>query len=341
MYLVIVAYLFNKVNRPGIELSCIMLFRSLVFTNFVAVEIGARTRVRPSVIQATHWNATLNLPPGEYSKQWEDVQLFRRRQVERVCLHRGVSRRPVRPTFQMLVDVRHKVMFCYVPKAACTSWKAVLCQLIKEGVRRTTEELLLERKKDNWPGEDIHYFLQSCGLKHMDKLTETEIAEVMTNYTKFMAVRHPIERLISLYRQKLYTTPENPHSDCHLCKSLGTRLLKKYRANPSEESLVTGRGVTQEEFFRHLIKNNELNEHWTEYSLLCHPCEINYDYILKTETMDVDAAQVIRRVYNSTLPFLESNPTNVSHVTKTRVSEEVNRDLLKRYDIDMDLFGYE
>ena len=330
-------------NQEPVYICFISLFQlfSLVCFNFVVVEIGARNRLRPSIIQASHWNAMLQLPTGEYSKQWEDVQVFRRRQVERVCLHRGVNRRPVRPTFQMLVDVRHKVMFCYVPKAACTSWKAVLCQLIKEGVSKTTEELLMERKKNNWPGETIHYILNSCGLKPMDKLTETEIADVMKNYTKFIAVRHPIDRLSSLYRQKLYTTPENPNSECHLCKSLGTRLLKKYRSNPSNESLTTGRGVTQEEFFRHLVENNEWNEHWTEYNSLCRPCEINYDYILKTETMDIDAAKVIKNVYNSTLPFLESNPSNVSHVTKMAIAEQINGDLLKRYGIDMDLFGYE
>ena len=283
----------------------------------------------------------LNLPVAEYKDQWDNVQTFRRNQVDRVCLHRGMTEEPFKPTFQMLVDTRHKVMFCYVPKVACTSWKAVLCQLMKEGVSKTTQQLMAERNVAGWPGERIHYVLQTCGLTSLDKLSDTEVKDVLENYTKIAAVRHPIERINSLYKQKLYTDPENHNSECHLCKSLGTKLIKRYRSNASVESLETGRGVTRPEFFKFLVEGREYNEHWTEYNRLCHPCHVHYDYILKLETMDMDAPQVITRAFNSTLPFVESNASNASHIKKDTLSPELKSQLLKRYGIDMDLFGYE
>ena len=48
---------------------------------------------------------------------------------------------------------------------------------------------------------------------------------------------------------------------------------------------------------RMLSKGAEyLNRHWAQYSTLCHPCHIDYDYIVKFETMIEDAAYVLSKL---------------------------------------------
>ena len=38
------------------------------------------------------------------------------------------------------------------------------------------------------------------------------------------------------------------------------------------------------------------NRHWVQYSTLCHPCHIDFDYIVKFETMKEDAAYVLSKL---------------------------------------------
>ena len=52
-----------------------------------------------------------------------------------------------------------------------------------------------------------------------------------------------------------------------------------------------------------MVKNNLLpkgsmyfDEHWAQFSTLCHPCHIDYDYIVKFETMREDAAYVLSKL---------------------------------------------
>ena len=39
------------------------------------------------------------------------------------------------------------------------------------------------------------------------------------------------------------------------------------------------------------------NEHWAQYSKLCHFCEINYDFIGKFESLSDDISYILRQLY--------------------------------------------
>ena len=97
-------------------------------------------------------------------------------------------------TYHLLVEDRHQVLFCYVPKVACTSWKAILLQL------RTGTQLPEGRVFGR-----VHSkaFMDSHGLRRLSSYTEQEIRERLDTYSKIPIVRHPFERLLSAYHDKI------------------------------------------------------------------------------------------------------------------------------------------
>ena len=274
------------------------------------------------------------------SDEWEVVQQKRRQQIKEGCdkIYPDPDKKtPLKPTFQMLVDTRHKVMFCYIPKVACTSWKGVLCQMMKEGVTSTTEQLLSERKP-GWPYERIHFHLQECGLKSLNKLTKDEQATVFANYTKIIAVRDPIQRILSLYKNKFYSTPGEKKS-CQFCSAYGKGIIQRYRYT-SQNATQDHLRITIDEFIRFVLKPYVINEHWQSYQDLCHPCHIEYDYICKMETLHSDAPRVLTTVFNSTLPFPFSNPSKNATFKDNFITPEEEQNLIKRFKNDINIFGY-
>ncbi|XP_026678380.1 carbohydrate sulfotransferase 11 [Diaphorina citri] len=184
----------------------------------------------------------------------------------------------------ILVDKKHKLLYCYVPKVACTNWKRIF--LILVGQINTTDpssipadvahKLTMNYKLSNFSKDEIHHFLES--------------------YTKFLFVRHPFERLVSAFHNKL----EQSYSSSKYFQSrFGKHIIKTIRTRPTNHSLNHGDDVTFNEFATFLTKNGrgeEMNEHWRPVHHLCQPCKINYDFIGKHETLYEDANLLLREI---------------------------------------------
>ena len=277
--------------------------------------------------------------PGD--AKWEAEQAQRRHRVQSVCSGdiTPPSKRVITPN--MVVDHKHRVLYCHVPKAACSNWKNMICQLMNKG-NKTNEQLLNDRLLESWPKGTIHHRLGEFGMEKMRSLNKTQRAIVMASYTKIIAVRHPFERIKSVYTNKLYVDPLRPAMECQTCKEWGRAIYKRnkdYRENHTQSDIESGRGVTFPQFFDFAVHTHE--PHWTEQERLCLPCTIKYDYIMKVETMTEDAKQVIRRVFNSTLPFVAANPAKYKGAAgNATISTTLKRQFIARYKRDADIFGY-
>lgn len=76
-------------------------------------------------------------------------------------------------------------------------------------------------------------------------------------------------------------------------------LFQKYRYRPKRSSLRYGNDVKFYEFVDFVTGNNEKgtqNEHWRPITDLCHPCEINYTFISKYETLSEDALEILEHL---------------------------------------------
>jgi len=113
-------------------------------------------------------------------------------------------------------------------------------------------------------------------FRRLDNYTSEEIRYRLDHFMKFMFVRHPLERLLSAYRNKFN---QNYSSSEYFRSRYGRQIIKQYRTNATEESLAKGHDVTFGEFVQYIIDPRTLsrasfNEHWRPMHDLCLPCSI-------------------------------------------------------------------
>ncbi|XP_013391259.1 carbohydrate sulfotransferase 9 [Lingula anatina] len=226
------------------------------------------------------------------------------------------------------VDDIHKIVYCEVPKVGCSNWKRVYLVLthnMKQDEAERTNQVFIHYKYAN-------------NLVRLVKYTSKGIEYRLQNYLKFMFVRHPLERIVSGYRDKL----EDP--DDIYQKTLGKYLLRKYR-NITTEDNNAGTTPTFSELVRYIISAKKLDVHFREYDQLCHPCDIPYDVIGKYETIDTDAANIIKLIGASQeVSFPKSNGAGQTQkfVNKylMRLNNTERSQLWNRYRFDGRLFNY-
>ncbi|XP_022084698.1 carbohydrate sulfotransferase 13-like isoform X2 [Acanthaster planci] len=239
----------------------------------------------------------------------------------------------------IFVDDEHRVVYCAVPKIACTSWKKVFLVLNKSF--QSTSEI-------------SQYFANRDGQKMLTRLKDlppSEMSRVLKSYDKFLFARHPFSRVLSAFRNKL--APDSTFERAGVWqRTVGNRILGIYREN--HQSSSDGYDLTFEEFIRYLTdpavpSQTSSNKHWSKIFDQCLPCDIDYDIIGKFETLREDSEYILRLIHaeHVTFPGSESSsPTGSSNQTKLEsyyknVPLVDLQNLYKRFRVDFDLFGYD
>ncbi|MED6282060.1 Carbohydrate sulfotransferase 11 [Characodon lateralis] len=183
-------------------------------------------------------------------------------------------------------------------------------------------------------------------LKTLNQYSIAEINHRLKNYFKFLFVREPFERLVSAYRNK-FTLKYN--SSFH--KRFGTRIIRRYRKNATQDALINGADVKFKEFIDYLVdpatqRDGPLNEHWQTVYQLCHPCHIHYDMVGKYETLEEDANYILRLVgVGDSLHFpsyAKSTRTTDAMTAQffSNISTPQQVQLYKLYKMDFLMFNY-
>ncbi|XP_076870254.1 carbohydrate sulfotransferase 11-like [Brachyhypopomus gauderio] len=219
--------------------------------------------------------------------QFSPLQLMhqaRRELLEQVCHSHTHKRRILIPEDlkHLVVDDRHGLLYCYVPKVACTNWKRVL--MVLTGTSEQRDPLLIPASEAHVPGN----------LRSLSEYSTSEINQRLRTYLKFLFVREPFERLVSAYRNK-FTRSYN--TAFH--KRYGTLIVRRHRPRARPEALRHGDDVSFAEFVRYLadprtLREEPFNEHWERVHSLCHPCLIHYDVVGKYETLEEDSRYVLQ-----------------------------------------------
>ena len=82
----------------------------------------------------------------------------------------------------LIVNDKYKVIYCYIPKVACSQWKRVFLDLENRAKVRD------EHSKSNF--------------KFLKKYSDEGVKMRLQSYYKFLFVREPFERLLSAYENK-------------------------------------------------------------------------------------------------------------------------------------------
>ena len=138
----------------------------------------------------------------------------------------------------ILVDEKHKLLYCYVPKVACTNWKRVFLILLGNSNYGNASSI---------PAELVH---KKTTFPKLSDYSAERAKYFVANFTKYLFVRHPFERLLSAFRNKL----ERPlHASKYFQLRIGRNIIKHYRINATKHSQTYGDDVNFEEFAMYLV----------------------------------------------------------------------------------------
>ena len=241
----------------------------------------------------------------------------------------------------MLVDEKHKTMYCEVPKAACTSWKVFLANI-------TGKVQDKDQKRLHQLVHDTEYH-PKIGFRYLNTYSAKERKHILRTYFKFLVVRNPYTRFLSAYENKF--KGENVQAAWYH-QHMGKDIIKKYRKGVDMKK-IKGDEVTFEELARVIGNPHEhmaqrYDGHFWKQHASCYPCIIDYDYIGKVETMEEDSAEIISRIVPSMdlhLPFLNKNKNSAHerkyvHDAYSQLPDDVITALSAIYAEDAETFGY-
>ena len=246
--------------------------------------------------------------------------------------------------FSLLVDHQHKVAFCGITKSGSSSGIAMMMNYGPNG----------HMAPEKYPKGAVH----SPEMKSQMGLVQEIYTDKLKNYTKFMIVRNPFDRLVSSYLDKMQTVDTTGRF-----KSLRLEIsaiygdLKWSDLDGSLEELPDV-NVSFTNFMKMLldpvVRPRMNDEHWATSALLCDPCRVHYDYIMRTESLHYDAGEFIKNVYhkdNLQVPKVNVN-RDIEISAPGRVYKKVLKQyydsvkeidlyqLMKKYKTDFELYGY-
>ncbi|KAL7286136.1 hypothetical protein TKK_0019579 [Trichogramma kaykai] len=282
------------------------------------------------------------------SQEDRETEFYRYRETERRmnerrkflaerCSEEGLDRpgndslhRP--NAWEFLVNREHHLIWCNVFKAASTSWMYNFNLLAGYSPQflKASKAVPVSLARQKYP-----------------RPTADELARYLNDSVSFLIVRHPFERLLSAYRDKLeHSLPHTFHS------KLGSHIVSHYRLKSTKSGGKHGpRYPLFEEFVRWLLcewkAGNELDMHWTPIVNFCTPCQVRFNVIVKFETLHEDQIYLIKHAHVGHIIKPEwKNPTRgvqTKDVMKQYFSQLSKAQIKQLYDMfryDFVLFDY-
>ncbi|XP_030846602.1 carbohydrate sulfotransferase 11 isoform X3 [Strongylocentrotus purpuratus] len=275
---------------------------------------------------------------GAFIHSQEAIQKRRRDRISEVCERYPMTSQDDvinKPPFNIIVDHDHKLLFCFIPKVACTSWKRIF--LVLKGVISRTD--------------DINQFAinhrEQRNLNFFSRQSRRMRERILRSYTKIMFARHPMSRVLSAYKNKL--APDTTFNRARRWqKTIGEGIFEHFHPDSTNNDY----SLTFADFVKFLGEEGNLrgkdDKHWMEMYKMCSPCGINYDIIGKFETMSTDAEFVLESLsLSNAVEFPSStgsSPTNSSDYVIPYYAQLPDDDVMKlyeRYRLDFELFGYD
>ncbi|XP_030830282.1 carbohydrate sulfotransferase 11 [Strongylocentrotus purpuratus] len=276
---------------------------------------------------------------SEKEEVQKDDQTSRKATIKRICrkYERLTSDEISDDTLKRLfVNEKHRIVYCSIPKASCTNWK----------------RLMMVATNDSIDLESVTKFNAHHNgvLQTLYDYPEYERNTILKSYKKFTFVRNPFIRLLSAYKDKFESLRKyrsNPGGKYF--RRYAADIMTKYRLNATLRELESGENVTWSEFILYVthLAVDEFNEHWKPMYQLCDPCQVEYDFVGRVETINEDANYLLKEVMKlktSKFPTFSDFATNSSEYTYAAYGDVTLQQLRLLWDIykwDFWLFGFD
>ncbi|KAM7009399.1 carbohydrate sulfotransferase 12-like isoform 3-T3 [Tautogolabrus adspersus] len=222
---------------------------------------------------------------------------------------RAFEQIPNRELDHLIVDDTHQIIYCYVPKVACTNWKRVMVVLSQSVIS------------------------PSSGKPYTDP--EAVPPDLVHNSSLHLTFAKPNEDFYRQFGSVMLRRYGN------LSGSLPETAAEAFAAGikPTFQQFITYLLDPETE------KEGIFNEHWRQVYRLCHPCQVKYDFIGRLETLETDAEHLLKLLEVDHLLHFPSGARNRTAASWERdwfkqFPTLVKRELYKLYEPDFELFGY-
>ena len=175
----------------------------------------------------------------------------------------------------------------------------------------------------------------------------------MSNYTKFLVVRHPFTRLVSSYQDKIKNPKANKHIQDNILQNLSPNQQNKHAPYPYFQDFIE---KVLDKDWKHYKDRN-----WQTFDSICQPCHVKYDYVLKLESIESELLPILTKLSSRTKPMhhliamiapkkksrtpkiikdsrLRGRSVVAEYFNVTREQRIALKDMFK---VDLDLFGYD
>ncbi len=224
-----------------------------------------------------------------------------------------------------MISLRRHYVYCPVSKVANTSIKALLCDAEVRGIGLIRPAAEFDYKKVHDP------MYGPLLLPYQLPNTALEAALYTGHFFRFVVVRHPLDRLLSCYLDRV--------SDETSVASLAVR-----------EGLGVDRAedVTFPAFVDFIATQDALamNPHWRPIYHEAAFEHVRYDMVLRFEALASDLPALFERLYPKLVPTLDFT-TNISPAitnARTRRDEFATPEIAKKVELiyakDFETFGY-
>ena len=202
---------------------------------------------------------------------------------------------------------------------------------------------------------------EKFGIRNLADFNGTDILKRLQSYSKILVVRHPLVRVLSFFMDKLQrnnTCVPFYHND------IGRKVILWARDRLTSKEQICANTLTFAEFmdyFAHHLSTLGMERHLVPIHDWCSPCHLQYDWMMKLETGDVDQSYLLKHFINrnseiarkmatmfhtnshlhtSQRLFQNHNFERIFEAFKT-VNSSVNEVIKQFYRKDLELFGYE
>ena len=225
----------------------------------------------------------------------------------------------------LIVSETWRLVYCIVPKAACSNWIMLL--------RR------LEGFADYALPSSLHD-REASGLTYMTH-DEANRSLDLDRYFKFTFVRNPFTRLLSAWRNKFDPTAGRVHETwLAYAREVRDRL-------PSVEDDAGG-PLSFRDFVRFLGTQPEVDipNHWAPQTRILATDHFEYDFVGRIENLAADFETVRRRVgFRAPFPTRDDlwfhPPTGAKTLAPRMYTPELTRVVSRVYADDFEAFGYD
>ncbi|XP_018021385.1 carbohydrate sulfotransferase 14-like [Hyalella azteca] len=287
-----------------------------------------------------------NIDERKYNKlaeklDWEEMQKNKIDRLRKIC--KKTTDNYHHPTLDelsnrreklrnILVDDRHKLLYCYVPKVACSQIKRVI---LKSSGLTSKDHLKIPQRR-------VHHLSYMLALSN-PFYTREEVKRRLTTYKTVIFSRHPMERILSAYRDKFEANSNEAQVFSRIYGPLMLNFINK-TATYLEKSMKMSIAFSDMLEYLSISPPENDQEHWKPLYHICHPCTIDYQYIGEFNSLAQDGKEIFNRVLGSdNVEFpsvIHSATSELIPKYLANVLPGIIRKFREVFRLDYELFGY-